>query len=123
MPAPSPQKFRDGVARMARSREGSVAVAQIAKCLGAHEMTLHEWICQADIGDGNRPGRSREDSAELRELRHRNRLLEPENEVLRRASAHMSQANLPGKSLPLVSELGDDGIPVAVSLRVLKLSR
>ena len=44
-----------------------------------------------------RVARSREDSTELRELRRRNRLLEQENEVLRRAAAYLSQANLPGK--------------------------
>ncbi len=34
--------------------------------------------------------------AELRELKKRNRLLEQENEVLRRAAAYLSQANGPG---------------------------
>ena len=34
---------------------------------------------------------------ELRELKRRNRLLEQENEVLRRAAAYLSQAQLPGK--------------------------
>jgi transposase len=37
------------------------------------------------------------ESSELRELRKRNKLLEQENEVLRRAAAYLSQANLPGK--------------------------
>jgi transposase len=37
------------------------------------------------------------ESAELRELRRRDRLLEQENEVLRRAAAYLSQANLPGE--------------------------
>ena len=60
-------------------------------------MTLNKWMRQADIDDGNRPGVSRGDNAELRELRRRNRLLEQENEVLRRAAAYLSQANLPGK--------------------------
>ncbi|HKF34833.1 MAG TPA: hypothetical protein VKB37_20920 [Jatrophihabitantaceae bacterium] len=36
------------------------------------------------------------ESAELRELRRRNKLLEQENEVLRRAAAYLVQANLPG---------------------------
>ncbi|MCP2256301.1 hypothetical protein LY13_005092, partial [Prauserella aidingensis] len=31
------------------------------------------------------------------ELKRRNRLLEQENEVLRRAAAYLSQGNLPGK--------------------------
>ena len=52
---------------------------------------------QADVEAGNRPGRTREESTELRELRRRNRLLEQENEVLRRAAAYLLQANLPGK--------------------------
>lgn len=47
--------------------------------------------------DGVRPGQTRAESDEIRELRKRNRLLEQENEVLRRAAAYLSQANLPGK--------------------------
>ena len=42
---------------------------------------------------------SRAESAELRELKARNRLLEQENEILRRAAAYLSQANLPGKGI------------------------
>ena len=38
-----------------------------------------------------------EQAGELREARKRIRLLEQENEVLRRAAAYLSQANLPGK--------------------------
>ncbi|WP_260853684.1 IS3 family transposase [Kocuria palustris] len=123
MPAPYPQEFREDVVRVARSREDGITIAQIAKDFGVHEMTLHKWIRQADIDDGNRPGKSREDSTELRDARKRIRLLEQENEVLRRAAAYLSQANLPKRFYPLVSELAADGIPVAVSLRVLKLSR
>ena len=71
MPAPYPQEFREDVVRVARSREDGVTLAQIAKDFGVHEMTLHKWIRQADIDDGNRPGRSREESTELREARKR----------------------------------------------------
>ena len=39
----------------------------------------------------------RAEHAELREARKRIKLLEQENEVLRRAAAYLSQANLPGK--------------------------
>ncbi|WP_231861267.1 IS3 family transposase [Kocuria palustris] len=123
MPAPYPQEFREDVVRVARSREDGITIAQIAKDFGVHEMTLHKWIRQADIDDGNRPGRTREESTELREARKQIRLLQQENEVLRRAAAYLSQANLPKRFYPLVSELAADGIPVAVSLRVLKLSR
>ena len=97
MPAPYPQEFRDDVVRVARSREDGVTIAQIAKDFCVHEMTLHKWIRQADIDDGNRPGKSREESTELREARKQIRLLQQENEVLRRAAAYLSQAHLPGK--------------------------
>ena len=97
MPKPYPQEFRDDVVRVARAREAGVTLAQIAKDFGIHEMTLNKWMRQADIDDDNRPGATRSDNAELRELRRRNRLLEQENEVLRRAAAYLSQANLPGK--------------------------
>lgn len=97
MPAPYPQGFREDVVRVACSREDGVTLAQIAKDFGIHEMTLHKWIRQADIDDGNRPGRTREEATELREAGRRIRLLERENEVLRCAAAYLSQANLPGK--------------------------
>ncbi|MBB1046197.1 hypothetical protein [Dietzia sp. DQ11-44] len=49
---------------------------------------------------GRRGGRDQawnNESQELREAKRRVRLLEQENEVLRRAAAYLSQANLPGK--------------------------
>jgi transposase-like protein len=49
---------------------------------------------RADIEDGHRPGRTTSENAELRELKRRNRLFEQENDVLRRAAAYLSQANL-----------------------------
>lgn len=45
----------------------------------------------ADIEDGRRPDVTASESAELRELKKRNRLLEQENEVLRRAGAYLSR--------------------------------
>jgi len=60
-------------------------------------MTLTKWMRKADVEDGVRPRVTSSESAELKELRKRNRLLEQKNEVLRRAAAYLSQANLPGK--------------------------
>ncbi|MCM2579264.1 IS3 family transposase [Streptomyces meridianus] len=123
MPVPYPQEFRDDVVRVARSREKGVTLAQIAKDFGIHEMTLSKWMRQAAVEDGETPGVTRTESAENRELKKRIRLLEQENEVLRRAAAYLSQANLPKRLYPLVRELAADGIPVAVACRVLQLSR
>ncbi len=97
MPKPFPREFRDDVVRVARAREAGVTVKQVATDFGISESCLQNWLRAADVEDGNRPGVTSTDSAELRELRKRNRLLEQENEVLRRAAAYFAQAHLPGK--------------------------
>jgi transposase len=98
VPRPYPREFRDDVVRVARNREDGVTIEQIATDFGVHPMTLTKWMRQADIDEGTKSGKSTSsDSVELQDLRRRNRLLEQENEVLRRAAAYLSQANLPGK--------------------------
>ncbi|MET0715088.1 MAG: IS3 family transposase [Mycetocola sp.] len=123
MPKPYPREFRDDVVRVARNREPGVTVEQIATDFGVHPMTLWKWLQRAAVDGGSKPGLSSSESAELREARQRIRLLEQENEVLRRAAAYLSQANLPKRLYPLVSELAASGIPVTVTCRVLKLAR
>jgi len=95
MPKPYPKEFRDDVVRVARSREDGVTLEQIASDFGIHAMTLSGWLKKADVEDGKRPGVTAAESAELREAKKRIRLLEQENEVLRRAAAYLGQANLP----------------------------
>ena len=97
MPKPYPKEFREDVVAVARGREPGVTVEQIAKDFGVHTMTLQKWLQRAAADDGAKPGQGRTEAAELREARKRIRLLEQENEVLRRAAAYLSQANLPGK--------------------------
>jgi transposase-like protein len=97
MPKPYPQEFRDDVVRVARAREDGVTLKQVAKDFGISESCLTNWMTQADRDAGIKAGTSTEQSAENRELRRRLRLVEQENEVLRRAAAYLSQANLPGK--------------------------
>jgi len=94
MPGPYPREFREDVVAVARRRESSVTLKQIASDFGVSEATLQNWLRQADIEDGNRPGQTSDEASEVRELRRRNRLLEQENEVLRKAAAYLSQANL-----------------------------
>ena len=95
MPKPYPQEFRDDVVAVAR--KGQAPLNQIAKDFGISEGCLHNWMKKADVEDGRRPGVSDADRVELRDAKKRIRLLEQENEVLRRAAAYLSQANLPGK--------------------------
>ena len=95
MPRAHPKEFRDDVVAVAR--RGEAPIAQIAKDFGISESCLRNWLQAADVEDGNRPGVTSSESAELREAKKRVRLLEQENEVLRRAAAYFAQAHLPGK--------------------------
>ena len=97
MPKPYPREFREDVIRVARNREPDVMLKTIAADFGISESCLANWLKAADIEDGLKPGSTAADNAELREAKKRIRLLEQENEVLRRAAAYLSQANLPGK--------------------------
>ena len=97
MPKPYPKEFRQNVVEVARAREAGTTLKEIAKDFGISESCLTNWIAVADRQDGSKPTAAVTDSAELRDARRRIRLLEQENEVLRRAAAYLSQANLPGK--------------------------
>ncbi|OLZ43154.1 transposase [Amycolatopsis coloradensis] len=85
MPKPYPREFRDDVVAVAR--QGQVPLKQVAEDFGISESCLANWMRAADVEAGKRPGVTTDGSAELRELRKRNRLLEQENEVLRKAAA------------------------------------
>jgi transposase len=97
MPRPYPREFREDVVRVARNREPGVRIKDIAVDFGISESCLQNWLTAADVEDGTKPGTTAADNAELRAAKRRIRLLEQENEVLRRAAAYLSQASLPGK--------------------------
>ncbi|WP_392673158.1 transposase [Streptomyces sp. LN785] len=97
MPKPYPEEFREDVVRVARNRGPGVTIEQVAADFGVHAMTLWKWVRRAGIDAGTKPGMAGQESTELREARRRIKLLEQENEVLRRAAAYLSQACLPGK--------------------------
>ena len=92
MPAPHPKEFRDDVVAVAR--EGEAPIAALAKDFGISESCLRNWLHQADVQDGVRPGTRAAENTELKDAKRKIRLLEQENEVLRRAAAYLSQANL-----------------------------
>ena len=94
MPKRFPQEFRDDVVRVARNRDPEVSLAQIATDFGISESCLHRWLKTADVDAGVKPGITTGEQTENRDLRRRVKLLEQENEVLRRAAAYLGQANL-----------------------------
>ena len=91
------KEFRADVVRVARDRGPGVTLAQIADDFGVSKASLSLWIRDAQVEEGSKPGVTEAQAAELRAANKRIRLLEQENEVLRRAAAYLSQANLPGK--------------------------
>ena len=92
MPAPHPPEFRQRAVELARLREKPIA--QIAKDLGISESCLRNWMNQADVNDGTRPGLTSDERAELIRLRRDNRVQAMEIEILKRASAYFARENV-----------------------------
>ena len=93
VPKAFPIEFRRDVVAVAR--KGDAPLSQIAKDFGISESCLHRWLKIADVDDGIRPGVTTTEAAEMRELKKRNRTLEQENEILRRAAAFFARETLP----------------------------
>jgi transposase len=100
VPKPFPAEFRRDV--IAVARKGEASVSQVARDFGISESCLQRWLRIADREDGLVPPASgdrgsggKDSDAELRELRRRNKLLEQENEILRRATAYFARDVLP----------------------------
>lgn len=92
MPRPHPPEFRQRAVELARLREQPVA--DIARDLGISESCLRCWMAVADVDDGRRPGLTSDDKTELVALRRKNRVLEMENEILKRAAAYFARENV-----------------------------
>ena len=93
MPKPLPKELRRDVVAVARKREAPYR--QVAKDFGISEATLHNWMKQADVDDGVKPGVSSTEAVELREAKKRVRVLEQEVEILKRAAAYFARETLP----------------------------
>ena len=87
-----PVEFRQRAVELARQREKPLR--QLATDLGISDQTLQNWLKQADIDEGRREGLTTEERAELVRLRRANRVLEMENEILKRAAAFFARENV-----------------------------
>ena len=67
MPAPHPPEFRRRAVELVRLREKPIA--EIARDLPISESCLRNWVAQADIDEGSKPGLSTDERKELAELR------------------------------------------------------
>ena len=69
-------------------------VARTARDLGISESCLRNWMNGDAVDSGAKPGLTSDERKELVEARRRIRVLEMENEILKRASAYFARENV-----------------------------
>ena len=85
-------EFRQRAVELARL--GEKPITRLAHDLGVSDQTLRNWVERADIDEGRRDGLTTEERAEMVRLRRANRVLEMENEILKRAAAFFARENV-----------------------------
>ena len=98
-PRKYPDELRERAIRMAvdlrrnpATRSG--ALRRVGEQLGMNPETLRNWVQQAEIDEGHRPGVTSEEARRIAELERENRELRRANEILRTASAFFASAEL-----------------------------
>ena len=99
------------------------AIKAVSGRLGMSPETLRKWIRQAEVDEGTAPGVTSAESAEIRELRRKNRELEQTIEILKaaagfsRGSATRDCADLPVHRRRKGAVRGRTDLPGAVGAR------
>jgi transposase len=91
-PRKYPEELRERAVRLAvEARRDPVtrsgALRRIGEQLGINPETLRNWVTQAEIDEGHRPGTTTDDAARLAKLERENRELRRANAILKSASA------------------------------------
>jgi len=91
-PRKYPEELRERAIRLAvDARRDPVtragALRRIGEQLGINPETLRNWVTQAEIDEGHRPGTRTDDATRLAELERENRELRRANAILKSASA------------------------------------
>jgi transposase-like protein len=92
-------EVRERAVRMVQEHRGEypslwAAIESIAPKIGCVAQTLLDWVKQAEIDAGARPGVSTSEAQRIKELERENRELRRANEILKLASAFFAQAEL-----------------------------
>jgi len=86
VPPPYPPEVRLEAVRLVR--EGGVTPTEAARTVGCSVQTIHNWVLQHERDTGVRTdGLTTDEKAELAFLRRRNKVLEQEKEILKKAAA------------------------------------
>ena len=91
MPPAKPPEFRRRALDLVA--QGN-PVGQVAEDLGISDSCLRRWMSIDDMDAGRRESLTSAERKELVELRRRNRVLEMELEILKRASAYFARENI-----------------------------
>jgi transposase len=96
MPSKYDASTRDKAVRLVREHAGDyptewAAITAVSGRLGMSAETLRKWIRQAEVDAGKAPGMTSSESAEIRELRRKNRELEQTIEILKAAASFFAR--------------------------------
>jgi len=98
-PRKYPEELRERAIRLAvdarrdpATRPG--ALRRVGEQLGINPETLRNWVVQAEVDAGSRPGLSTDEAQRIAQLERENRELRRANEILRTASAFFAAAEL-----------------------------
>jgi transposase len=101
-PRKYPEELRERAIRMAvdlrrdpATRTG--ALRRVGDQLGINPETLRNWVSQAEIDGGHKPGVTTAEGKRIAELERENRELRRANEILKTASAFFAAAELDRK--------------------------
>jgi len=91
-----PPELRERAVRMvheaiAESGEHVGVVTRVARQLGIGPESLRNWVKQADVNNGKRPGVTTEQQRRVADLERENRELRRANEILKAASAFFAR--------------------------------
>lgn len=86
---PYPPEFRREAIELVRL--SGRPVSQLAKELGVSDMTLRNWVKQADVDAGKAEGLTSTEREELGALRKEVRTLRMEREILKKAAAFFAR--------------------------------
>ena len=91
-----PPEMRERAVRMVRetiaeSGERVGAVTRVARQLGIGPESLRNWVKQAEIDNGKRPGVTSAEQRRINELERENRELKRANEILKAAASFFAR--------------------------------